>query len=74
MSSSVGYGTLFVIGSIANFIVLIALIKLFKKTKTRVNLLLIHLTIADLLVTIFLMPLEIGWASTGYSLSDQHIL
>jgi len=53
-----------VIGSIANLIVLIALIKLFKKTKTRVNLLLIHLTIADLLVTIFLMPLEIGWAST----------
>ena len=59
--SIAGYSTLFIIGSIANFTVLL---RLYKKKKSRVNLLLIHLTIADLLVTFFLMPLEIGWAFT----------
>ena len=60
----VGYSTLFVISSIANCTVLMILIRRYKKTKSRVNLLLIHLAIADLLVTFLMMPLEIGWSAT----------
>ena len=33
-------------------------------TQARIDLLLIHLAIADLFVTFFLMPLEVGWAAT----------
>ena len=62
--SIAGYSTLFFVGSIANFTVLIILLRRYKKKKSRVNLLLIHLAIADLMVTFFLMPIEIGWAST----------
>ena len=45
----VGYSTLFLISSIANCTVLMILIRRYKKTKSRVNLLLIHLAIADLI-------------------------
>ena len=46
----VGYGSLFIVSSIANFVVLKILIARYRKTKSRVNLLLCHLAIADLLV------------------------
>ena len=62
--SIVGYSFLFVISSICNCSVMLILIRRYKKTKSRVNLLLIHLAIADLLVTFLMMPLEIGWAAT----------
>lgn len=62
--SIVGYSSLFLVSSIANSTVLMILIRRYKKTKSRVNLLLIHLAIADLFVTFLMMPLEIGWAST----------
>ena len=44
--SIVGYSTLFLVSSIANCTVLRILIRRYKKTKSRVNLLLIHLAIA----------------------------
>ena len=44
--SIVGYSILFVVSSIANCSVLMILIRRYKKTKSRVNLLLIHLAIA----------------------------
>ena len=44
--SIVGYSTLFLISSIANCTVLMIHIRRYKKTKSRVNLLLIHLAIA----------------------------
>ena len=62
--SIVGYSSLFLVSSVANCTILLILIRRYKKTKSRVNLLLIHLAIADLLVTFLMMPLEIGWAAT----------
>ena len=62
--SIVGYGTLFLVSSVANITVLRILVNRYRKTKSRVNLLLIHLAIADLIVTFLMMPLEIGWAAT----------
>ena len=44
--SIVGYSTLFLVSSIANCTVLMILIRRYKKTKSRVNLLLIHLASA----------------------------
>ena len=52
--SIVGYGSLFMVSSIANFVVLKILIARYRKTKSRVNLLLCHLAIADLLVSFML--------------------
>jgi gonadotropin-releasing hormone receptor len=62
--SIVGYSSLFLVSSIANITVLRILVRRYRKTKSRVNLLLIHLAIADLIVTFLMMPLEIGWSST----------
>lgn len=47
-----GYGILFIVSSMANLTVLNILVRRYKKTKSRVNLLLIHLAIADLLVSL----------------------
>ena len=47
--SIVGYSTLFLVSSVANCTVLMILIRRYRKTKSRVNLLLIHLAIADLI-------------------------
>ena len=47
-----GYGALFVVSSVANLTVLRILLVRYRKIKSRVNLLLIHLAIADLLVRI----------------------
>lgn len=49
--SIVGYGSLFVVSSIANLTVLRILIRRYRKTRSRVNLLLSHLAVADLLVS-----------------------
>lgn len=62
--SIVAYSSLFLVSSVANCSILLVLIRRYKKTKSRVNLLLIHLAIADLIVTFLMMPLEIGWAAT----------
>ena len=46
-----GYGVIFLVSAIANLMVLKILIARYRKTKSRVNLLLCHLAIADLLVS-----------------------
>nr|CAD7445876.1 unnamed protein product [Timema bartmani] len=61
--SIVTYSILLIISSVGNITVLIILRR--KKTKrSRINLLLMHLAIADLFVTLLMMPLEIGWNFT----------
>ena len=60
----VGYSTMFFFSSLANMRVLYLLKKRYATKKARIDLLFIHLAIADLFVTFFLMPLEVGWAAT----------
>ena len=49
--SITGYSLLFIVSSVANITVLRILVERYRKIKSRVNLLLIHLAIADLLVS-----------------------
>uniref|UniRef100_A0A0K8SPD4 G-protein coupled receptors family 1 profile domain-containing protein n=2 Tax=Lygus hesperus TaxID=30085 RepID=A0A0K8SPD4_LYGHE len=58
------YSILFVISAVGNITVLVLLLRRKAKIRSRVNFMLVHLTIADLLVTFILMPLEIVWATT----------
>jgi len=58
------YSVLLVISACGNITILFKLIKRHHSRNLRVNLMLIHLAIADLLVTFLLMPVEIGWAAT----------
>jgi len=58
------YSVLMVVSSIGNFTVLILLIRRRLKNPSRIDAMLMHLAIADLLVTFLMMPLEIGWALT----------
>ncbi|XP_021700049.1 gonadotropin-releasing hormone II receptor isoform X4 [Aedes aegypti] len=58
------YSVLMVISAIGNITVLALLIKRRLKSHSRIDMMLTHLAIADLLVTFLMMPLEIGWAAT----------
>ncbi|CAH0550375.1 unnamed protein product [Brassicogethes aeneus] len=58
------YSILMVFSAVANITVLVLLVKRRRKTPSRINTMLMHLAIADLLVTFLMMPLEIGWAAT----------
>ncbi|XP_044263306.1 gonadotropin-releasing hormone receptor-like [Tribolium madens] len=62
--SIIVYSILLVFSAIANTTVLVLIVKRRRKTPSRINTMLMHLAIADLLVTFLMMPLEIGWAST----------
>ncbi|XP_031632169.1 gonadotropin-releasing hormone receptor isoform X2 [Contarinia nasturtii] len=62
--SIVVYSVLMVLSSIGNMTVLVLLLKRRKKRPSRIDTMLTHLAIADLLVTFIMMPLEIGWAIT----------
>lgn len=53
-----------VISVIGNFTVLKLLIERRIKNPSRIDAMLMHLALADLLVTFLMMPLEIGWAYT----------
>lgn len=53
-----------VLSSIGNITVLVMLIKRRMKRPSRIDTMLTHLAVADLLVTLLMMPLEIGWAIT----------
>lgn len=53
-----------IFSSIGNSTVLVLLLKRRAKRATRIDAMLTHLAIADLLVTFLMMPLEIGWAMT----------
>ncbi|KAH8298117.1 hypothetical protein KR018_007016 [Drosophila ironensis] len=58
------YSILFVISTIGNSTVLYLLTKRRLRGPLRIDIMLMHLAIADLLVTFLLMPLEIAWAWT----------
>ncbi|XP_072746865.1 adipokinetic hormone/corazonin-related peptide receptor variant I-like isoform X1 [Anoplolepis gracilipes] len=60
----VTYSILMVISAAGNITVLIMTIIKKRKSKSRIHTLIMHLSIADLLVTFLMMPLEIGWSIT----------
>ncbi|VVC41885.1 Hypothetical protein CINCED_3A020801 [Cinara cedri] len=60
----VTYSILMVISAIGNITVLSIILKRRRKAGTRIHAMLMHLAIADLLVTFLMMPLEITWAWT----------
>lgn len=62
--SIIGYSILMVFSTVANITVLVLILKRRKKNPSRINTMLVHLSIADLLVTFLMMPLEIAWAFT----------
>ncbi|XP_012272111.1 gonadotropin-releasing hormone II receptor isoform X2 [Orussus abietinus] len=62
--SIVTYSVLMVVSAIGNSTVLFLILKRKRSARTRINSMLLHLAIADLLVTFLMMPLEIGWAAT----------
>ncbi|NP_001035354.1 adipokinetic hormone receptor [Apis mellifera] len=62
--SIVFYSVLMIISAIGNTTVLILITCRKRVSKSRIHIMLMHLAIADLLVTFLMMPLEIGWAIT----------
>ncbi|XP_033359180.1 gonadotropin-releasing hormone II receptor [Bombus vosnesenskii] len=62
--SIVFYSVLMVISAIGNTTVLVLIMRRKRVSKSRIHTMLMHLAIADLLVTFLMMPLEIGWAVT----------
>ncbi|BES91166.1 hormone receptor [Nesidiocoris tenuis] len=64
MVSIACYSVLFIISAIGNISVLILLLRQSMKIRSRINYMLIHLAVADLMVTFILMPMEIVWAAT----------
>lgn len=64
------YSILFVISSIGNTTVFISLVKN-RNRKLRINLLILNLTIADLIVTYIMIPVEIGWRITNQWLAGD---
>ena len=57
------YSVFFVIAASGNLTVFITLFRN-REEKIRVNMFIMHLSIADLIVTFIMMPMEIGWNST----------
>ncbi|XP_003690609.1 gonadotropin-releasing hormone II receptor [Apis florea] len=62
--SIIFYSVLMIISAIGNTTVLILITCRKRVSKSRIHIMLMHLAIADLLVTFLMMPLEIGWAIT----------
>jgi hypothetical protein len=63
-TSVIIYSVFFAISLLGNTSVLIMLTFTRKQPQTRINYLITHLAVADLLVTLFNLPLEIGWRTT----------
>ena len=61
--SIVAYSVLFVISACGNLLVFITLFRN-RKRKSRVNLFIMHLSVADMFVTFVMIPMEIGWHAT----------
>lgn len=61
--SVVTYTVLFIIAAIGNLLVFITLLK-HRHRRSRVNLFILHLCIADMIVTFIMLPMEIGWHLT----------
>nr|QER78787.1 adipokinetic hormone receptor isoform 1 [Bombus lantschouensis]QGN75353.1 adipokinetic hormone receptor isoform 1 [Bombus lantschouensis] len=62
--SIVFYSVLMIISAIGNTTVLVLIMCRKRVSKSRIHTMLMHLAIADLLVTFLMMPLEISWAIT----------
>jgi len=60
----VAYSILFIIAATGNLTVFFSVYRQLTKLKWRITVLMLHLSIADLIVTFFLMPLEICWRLT----------
>ncbi|CAL4059319.1 unnamed protein product, partial [Meganyctiphanes norvegica] len=59
------YTVIFVVSLVGNLCVLKAILGGGRKQrKSRVNLMLLHLALADLIVTVVMIPVEVGWAAT----------
>ncbi|XP_050350421.1 adipokinetic hormone/corazonin-related peptide receptor variant I-like [Nymphalis io] len=58
------YGALMAVGAIGNIVVLTALASA-RRRRSRVDLLMTHLAVADICVTCGVIPLEIGWKYTN---------
>ena len=61
--SVIAYSTLFVIAAFGNLTVFITLFRN-RHRKSRVNMFIMHLSIADLIVTFIMLPLETAWHIT----------
>ncbi|CAL1527362.1 unnamed protein product, partial [Lymnaea stagnalis] len=61
--SVAAYSCLFIIAACGNLTVFITLFRN-RSSKSRINLFIMHLAIADLIVTFVMLPLEIAWHST----------
>ncbi len=57
------YGILFLVAAIGNLTVFTTLFRN-RQRKSRVNLCIMHLCIADMIVTFIMIPLEVGWHVT----------
>ncbi|XP_044733757.1 gonadotropin-releasing hormone II receptor-like [Chrysoperla carnea] len=57
------YSLLFIIAAVGNLTVFITLFRS-RHRKSRINLMITHLAVADLMVTFIMIPLEIGWRIT----------
>ena len=57
------YGILFFVAAFGNLTVFITLFRN-RRRKSRVNLFIMHLSIADMIVTFVMIPMEIGWHVT----------
>ena len=61
--SVITYSILFFIAATGNLTVFIILVKN-RRRRSRVNLFIMHLSVADMIVTFLMMPMEIGWHIT----------
>lgn len=61
--SVVAYSCMFVVAACGNLTVFITLFRN-RSAKSRINMFIMHLAIADLIVTFIMLPLEIAWNST----------
>nr|WDY64293.1 AKH receptor [Aplysia californica] len=61
--SVAAYSCLFVVAAVGNLTVFITLFRN-RGVKSRINMFIMHLAIADLIVTFMMLPLEIAWHST----------
>ncbi|XP_055880540.1 adipokinetic hormone/corazonin-related peptide receptor variant I-like isoform X2 [Biomphalaria glabrata] len=61
--SVAAYSCLFIVAACGNLTVFITLFRN-RSSKSRINLFIMHLAIADLIVTFIMLPLEIAWHST----------
>ncbi|XP_076661102.1 adipokinetic hormone receptor isoform X2 [Halictus rubicundus] len=62
--SIIVYSVLMIVSAMGNTTVLVLITRRKRTSKSRIHTMLMHLAIADLLVTFLMMPLEIGWAIT----------